>query len=90
MKRRTMILTLACALAVPGIAFADKKSDGQAEVRKAASEALTTTPAAFSAPSTTQASSLFGRLRPVSVAPHHFMEQPPFVGQALSPADQPY
>ena len=41
MKRRTMLLTFACALAIPGIALADKKSDGQADVRKAGQSALT-------------------------------------------------
>jgi len=40
MKRRTMILTVAGALAAPGIAFSASKESSQADVRKAAQEAL--------------------------------------------------
>ena len=40
MKRRTLLLVSACTLAVPGIASAATKADSQAEVRKAAQEAL--------------------------------------------------
>ncbi len=40
MKRRTLTLALASALAAPGISFAASKAESQAEVRKAAQEAL--------------------------------------------------
>ena len=40
MKRRTMILALVCTLALPGIASSADKASSQAEVRKAAQEAL--------------------------------------------------
>ena len=40
MNRRLMIVALACALAVPGIALGASKSEGQAEARKAGQDAL--------------------------------------------------
>ncbi len=40
MKRRTLIWASVCTLAVPGIASSASKADSQAEVRKAAQEAL--------------------------------------------------
>jgi lipid-binding SYLF domain-containing protein len=40
MKRRTMVTTLACALAAPGLALSADKASSQAEVRKAAQDAL--------------------------------------------------
>ena len=40
MKRRTMILASACGFVVPGAAFSASKQESQAEVRKAAQEAL--------------------------------------------------
>ena len=40
MKRRILLLVSACTLAVPGIASSATKADSQAEVRKAAQEAL--------------------------------------------------
>ena len=39
-QRRMMILSMACALAAPGLALAAGKAESQAEVRKAAQEAL--------------------------------------------------
>jgi len=40
MKRRSMIFAIALALAVPSVAFGAKKEESQAEVRKAAQQAL--------------------------------------------------
>jgi lipid-binding SYLF domain-containing protein len=40
MKRRTITLALVCAIATSGISFAASKESSQAEVRKAAQEAL--------------------------------------------------
>ena len=40
MKRRTVISTLTCTLAAPGIVHAASKAESQAEVRKAAQDAL--------------------------------------------------
>ena len=40
MNRRMMIIAMICALAAPGIAFGADKAEEQAEVRKAAQDAL--------------------------------------------------
>jgi len=40
MRRRSVVLGVATAAAAPGLALADKKDDGRAEVRKAAQQAL--------------------------------------------------
>jgi type II secretory pathway pseudopilin PulG len=40
MNRRMMVLTMAAALAAPGIAFGADKAKEQAEVRKAGQDAL--------------------------------------------------
>jgi lipid-binding SYLF domain-containing protein len=40
MKRRSMVWVIVLALAVPSVTFAGKKEDSQAEVRKAAQDAL--------------------------------------------------
>ena len=40
MKRRMMILALACAIAAPGLSFAADKDKSRAEVKKTAEQAI--------------------------------------------------